>query len=80
MKGPLLTELLSGWVNSVRLKDLFGPIANKIALHARQNHELTQLRDWLLPLLMNGQVRVASRCAQREQDPWRQLYADSGIR
>lgn len=25
----------------------------------KQNHELTQLRDWLLPLLMNGQVRVA---------------------
>ncbi|MGH8280170.1 MAG: restriction endonuclease subunit S, partial [Gammaproteobacteria bacterium] len=24
-----------------------------------QNRELTQLRDWLLPLLMNGQVRVA---------------------
>lgn len=25
----------------------------------RQNYELTRLRDWLLPLLMNGQVRVA---------------------
>lgn len=25
----------------------------------RENAELTQLRDWLLPLLMNGQVRVA---------------------
>jgi len=25
----------------------------------RENRELTQLRDWLLPLLMNGQVRVA---------------------
>jgi type I restriction enzyme S subunit len=24
-----------------------------------ENIELTQLRDWLLPLLMNGQVRVA---------------------
>jgi len=24
----------------------------------RQNQELTQLRDWLLPMLMNGQVRV----------------------
>jgi hypothetical protein len=23
-----------------------------------RNHELTALRDWLLPLLMNGQVRV----------------------
>ena len=24
----------------------------------RQNQELTQLRDWLLPMLMNGQVKV----------------------
>ena len=25
----------------------------------QENQQLTQLRDWLLPLLMNGQVRVA---------------------
>ena len=25
----------------------------------QQSRELTQLRDWLLPPLMNGQVRVA---------------------
>lgn len=24
----------------------------------RQNQEITQLRDWLLPMLMNGQVNV----------------------
>ena len=24
----------------------------------KQNQELTQLRDWLLPMLMNGQVKV----------------------
>lgn len=29
------------------------------ALRDKENRELTQLRDWLLPLLMNGQVRVA---------------------
>lgn len=42
-----------------KYQDLFGPIADKIGLHVRQNRELTQLRDWLLPMLMNGQVRVA---------------------
>lgn len=26
--------------------------------HQQQNQELTRLRDWLLPLLMNGQVTV----------------------
>jgi type I restriction enzyme S subunit len=30
-----------------------------IWVNEKQNRELTQLRDWLLPLLMNGQVRVA---------------------
>lgn len=29
------------------------------ALRDKENLELTRLRDWLLPLLMNGQVRVA---------------------
>lgn len=42
-----------------RYQDLFRPIVSKIDLHVQQNRELTQLRDWLLPLLMNGQVRVS---------------------
>lgn len=29
-----------------------------IQVNQRQNQELTQLRDWLLPMLMNGQVTV----------------------
>lgn len=34
------------------------PIHSKKQKALRENHELTELRDWLLPLLMNGQVRV----------------------
>ena len=34
------------------------PLHEKIAQNQRQNQELTQLRDWLLPMLMNGQVTV----------------------
>jgi len=34
------------------------PLLRSIKLHDEQNQELTQLRDWLLPMLMNGQVRV----------------------
>lgn len=34
---------------------LFGLIRTNI----RQNHQLEQLRDWLLPMLMNGQVTVS---------------------
>ncbi len=42
---------------------LFGqkisPILKRMILNQRENQQLTQLRDWLLPLLMNGQVQVA---------------------
>jgi len=30
----------------------------KIACNTVKNQHLTQLRDWLLPMLMNGQVTV----------------------
>jgi len=34
------------------------PIFSKHLLHEKENQHLTQLRDWLLPMLMNGQVTV----------------------
>ena len=34
------------------------PIYNKLASNPQENSHLIQLRDWLLPLLMNGQVTV----------------------
>ena len=34
------------------------PIMLKQQMLENQNQELTQLRDWLLPMLMNGQVKV----------------------
>ena len=34
------------------------PIFEKIFNNAKQNQELSALRDWLLPMLMNGQVKV----------------------
>lgn len=36
----------------------FDDILNKICQTRRENEELTKLRDWLLPMLMNGQARV----------------------
>jgi len=35
------------------------PILNRIDVIDKENQHLTQLRDWLLPMLMNGQVTVA---------------------
>lgn len=34
------------------------PFFNQIQLNTKQNMELASLRDWLLPMLMNGQVKV----------------------
>lgn len=37
---------------------MVNPIHSKIRMNLKQNQELAQLRDWLLPMLMNGQVTV----------------------
>jgi len=44
------------------LKDfnvLLFPILEKVKNLSKQNQELAQLRDWLLPMLMNGQVKAS---------------------
>ena len=37
---------------------VYSPLIDLISKNKRQNQELTQLRDWLLPMLMNGQVII----------------------
>jgi type I restriction enzyme S subunit len=34
------------------------PILNYVDIIQKENQKLTELRDWLLPMLMNGQVTV----------------------
>lgn len=36
------------------------PLRAAITNNEKQNQDLTQLRDWLLPMLMNGQVTVGT--------------------
>jgi type I restriction enzyme, S subunit len=43
------------------------PLNEKIANNLNQNQQLSQLRDWLLPMLMNGQVSVADAYQQAAQ-------------
>jgi type I restriction enzyme, S subunit len=38
--------------------ELLNPIFLKLNLIAKENQELASLRDWLLPMLMNGQITV----------------------
>jgi type I restriction enzyme, S subunit len=40
-------------------KESFEAILEKIILSKSENQRLASLRDWLLPMLMNGQVRVS---------------------
>ena len=39
--------------------DLVDPLFDKVIINNKQNQKLTELRDWLLPMLMNGQVKAA---------------------
>jgi type I restriction enzyme S subunit len=41
-----------------KFDEFYLPIANRIYMTAKENQKLTELRDWLLPMLMNGQVKV----------------------
>jgi type I restriction enzyme S subunit len=43
---------------TIRFNELIQPIFSKINLIQLENQKLTELRDWLLPMLMNGQVKV----------------------
>lgn len=41
-----------------RFEEVTGDIYQRISVNAIENQKLTALRDWLLPMLMNGQVTV----------------------
>jgi type I restriction enzyme S subunit len=69
--GSTFKEISGGTLKAVRIHlppaDLVteftkavSSFSNQQSLLEQQNQELTQLRDWLLPMLMNGQVTVGS--------------------
>jgi type I restriction enzyme S subunit len=41
-----------------KFKKIADPFHEKIIVNSKQNQKLSELRDWLLPMLMNGQVSV----------------------
>ena len=46
-------------IDKIKKLDLIlASIIEKTIQNNRQNQELAKLRDWLLPMLMNGQVTV----------------------
>lgn len=59
---PKDIAILSIAIPPKHLLDNYGKIVNpinlKISNNIKQNQQLAELRDWLLPMLMNGQVKV----------------------
>ncbi len=41
-----------------RFNDVLTPLISQMKNNVLQNQQLTQLRDWLLPMLMNGQISI----------------------
>lgn len=64
--------------------DFMKPIQIKKEKNLKENQELASLRDWLLPMLMNGQVSVASTNSTEEsykvEDTILGMVAEPGIR
>ncbi len=68
--GTILKNVNQGTLNALKIvlpkedstvnkfNNLIEPIFGKITNVQKQNQHLTTLRDWLLPMLMNGQVTV----------------------
>lgn len=45
-----------------KFEAILEPIQSKKDLVIKENQKLSELRDWLLPMLMNGQVKVKDSC------------------
>jgi type I restriction enzyme S subunit len=67
--GSIFKNLKTEYIKDLRItlppqdllessRDKFRCIADQILNNVQQNQKLTELRDWLLPMLMNGQVKV----------------------
>jgi len=48
--------------------NFFDSIVEKIIANRLENQELASLRDWLLPMLMNGQATVRSPAGKRDEN------------
>lgn len=45
---------------TIDLEKIIAPLFSKKVINEIENQKLTELRDWLLPMLMNGQVTIKS--------------------
>lgn len=50
-----------------RFESIVSLLDNRIRINTQQNQQLAALRDWLLPMLMNGQAKVLDGYTQEEK-------------
>jgi len=63
-----------------KFSTIIRPIYREMGELEKQNKELTTLRDFLLPLLMNGQVSVGAAEKEAVLTPFEKIVADNEIR
>jgi type I restriction enzyme S subunit len=51
-----------------KFNEIVKPLLEKLRINSIQNQQLSSLRDWLLPMLMNGQVTVAEAEERVEEE------------
>lgn len=56
------------------------PLYKKIETNLKQNQHLTALRDWLLPMLMNGQVTVRQTHGKLETEERLNMAAEPSVK
>lgn len=73
-RGSIVKFITKGDLESIqialpkeKLLDIFSPlntITKKIEKNIEENQKLAELRDWLLPMLMNGQVKLKEEISE----------------
>jgi type I restriction enzyme S subunit len=67
--GSIFKNLKTEYIKDLRIalppedllessRDIFRNNADQILNYVKQNQQLATLRDWLLPMLMNGQIKI----------------------
>ena len=59
--------------NHFKPKENLDSLLKKIISNRLENQQLSSLRDWLLPMLMNGQVRVGDAVSSSSSDDRRSV-------
>jgi type I restriction enzyme S subunit len=82
IKNLLLDSFLSSYSTVVpdekvvnQFYDIMESIQEKKQTALAENQQLSSLRDWLLPMLMNGQVRPLAPKGEQEMEEWNGMMA-----